>query len=198
MQHIRVSEILARLRDFSGIDPTILREKAEVGTEVHTNIHRFKTGRFEMFNEFPIRNPQSLDILRWAERGRGYFDSYMEWEKENKPRFTVMEERYYDDELMITGQVDALMRTDSLPVLVDFKCSHRPDLEIWAMQAHFYKYLLEKNGIKIADHFLFMQLKKDGENPTVFRIDFDEKVLSRCIGEAIKLWEEKNSAKDVA
>jgi hypothetical protein len=43
-----------------------------------------------------------------------------------------------------------------------------------------------------------MQLEKNGAMPKLWNIPFREDIMSRCISEAIKYWEEKNAAKDVA
>ena len=193
--HVRVSEILAQFKDYSVVHPKVLSEKCQIGTEVHTNIHVFKNGGFPVFDTFAVRNPVTSDVIRWEERGEGYYNSYMQFEKAKNPKFEVMEQRYYDDNLMITGQIDALMSTDDLPVLVDFKCSYNADKEIWGMQAHYYKHLLEHNGIKIADYFYFLKLDKKGKKPQIVEIKYDENVLSRCISEAILFWENKSNAK---
>ena len=203
MQHIRVSEILAQFRNLSMINPTVLREKGLIGTEVHKNIHEYKTGGLEIFDIYPMRDrngdiKQKDNVPLWEERGKTYFDSYVMWDKENKPKFGIMEERYYDDNLMITGQIDALMTTSSLPVLVDFKCAYNADLEMWSMQAHYYKHLLQHNGIEIADHFLFLKLDSKGRIPAVHEIKFDEKMRARCIFEAISLKKKKKDAENVA
>lgn len=190
MQHIRVSEILAQFRDFSKIHPKVLSEKCAIGTEVHGNIHQYKTGGFTMFDTYPVRNPMTSEILRWEDRGEGYFKSYLEWDKKVNPSFGIMEKRFYDDNLMLTGQIDGLI-CDEKPVLVDFKCSYKSDLEIWSMQAHYYKHLLEHNGIPVSNKFLWLRLKKDGKMPEVLEIEFDEKIMDRCIDEAILFYEKK-------
>jgi hypothetical protein len=63
------------------------------------------------------------------------------------------------------------------------------------MQAHYYKHLIEHNGIKIADYFYFLKLDKNGKKPQIVEIKYDENVLSRCISEAILFWENKSNAK---
>lgn len=191
MEHIRVSEILAQFRDFSKINPTVLREKCDIGTEVHSNIHEYKTGGFLMFDTYPVRNPMTAEIRRWEERGKPYFNSYIAWDNFYKPKYKLMEKRFYDDELMITGQIDALT-DEEMPVLIDFKCSYKTDLEMWSMQAHYYKYLLDRNGIKCADYFLWLRLKNDGKVPEVVEIKFDEEIMSRCVAEAILFYEKKS------
>jgi len=195
--HVRVSEILAQFKDFSGIDPRVLNTKANIGTEVHHNIHMHTKGLPPVFDSYPNYAYGSNEITSWEDRGEGYFRSYLKYEAVNMPIYQCMEERFYCDDLMITGQIDALQipRSAGFPMIVDFKCSYSIDEEIWGMQAHYYKYLAERNGIKVADKFHFLQLKKDGSKPKILEIEFDEKVMSRCIDEAILFWERKNDAK---
>lgn len=211
MQYVRVSEILSRLRDRSKIHPLILDEKARLGTEVHANIAAQKGDGFPVFADWPHRNAITGQILYrdgepfWSKKGLGYFRSFCDWDEAFNPVYSAMEQRYYDDELMITGQIDALIRLpdQDKPMLLDFKCSAQPDLEIWSMQAHFYWYLLRQNGFEdLEDHFLFLQLmplSKDGnvQKAKIHQIQFDDKVLARCMHEAQLYWEEKNNAKDV-
>lgn len=187
--YTRISDILATLKDRTHINQMVLMDKAEIGTEVHSNIHMEEIGCPTTFSIFPVRNPITGYILREEQRGKGYFESYLKWREDNKLPYKLMEERFYDDELMITGQVDAICDN----ALIDFKCSYTPDLEIWPMQAHFYWYLLKQNGIQV-DRFLFIQLKKDGKNPAIHEFAFDENILSRCIEEAISYNEAKNLA----
>lgn len=211
--HIRVSEILAQFRDFSRIHHTVLNTKADIGTETHHNINLYCNGGMPIFESFPnysralptitqdergndiITWEQEPEILSWEDRGEGYFRSYQQYHNQRSPRYNLMEQRFYDDNLMITGQIDALLVTDSLPMLIDYKCSYNVDEEIWGMQAHYYKHLLEVNGIEIADTCIFMQLKKDAKKPKLVEIKFNDEMMSRCINEAILFWERKQDGK---
>lgn len=203
--YIRVSEILGRLRDRSNIHPNVLQEKGQIGDEVHNNIYLDANGGFPHYKKWPVRHALDGNILfsqdgteRWEERGLGYFRSYCMWEKEKKPKYELMEKRFNDPEMMITGRIDALLSSVGSPILLDFKCSYNPDHEIWKMQAHFYWYLLKQNGFEILPRFIFLQLKplKDGktQRPVEHWYDFDQQVLERCMFEAEKCWEEKKAA----
>lgn len=213
MQHVRVSEILAQFRDFSQIDQRVLTEKQDIGTEVHKNIHLHTKGVLPIFDKFPVRNfniengfiidekgekKPDLRILRWEERGEGYFESYLRWEEKEQPSYEMMEERFFCDNLMVTGQMDAIVRKGDGLMLIDYKCSASADLEIWGMQAHFYKYLLEMNGIVVGEEMHWIKLDKSGKKPNVSKIMYDEKVMDRCIEAAIRYWEERSDAKRVA
>lgn len=196
--HVRVSEILAQFKDFSSIDPRVLNAKANIGTEVHHNIHMHTKGGLPVFDSFPTFDYHTSEITGWDDRGEGYFRSYLKYEADLQPEYLCMEKRFYCDDLMITGQIDGIKmpKTGELPVIMDFKCSYSVDLEMWSMQAHYYKYLAEKNDMKTADYFIFLQLKKDGTGPKIVKIKFDEEVMQRCIDEAILFWERKNDAKE--
>lgn len=194
MQHIRVSEILSQFRDFSTINPNVLNTKCEIGIEVHHNIHMYKKG-IPAFHDIYAEYDREGNVKSWSERGEGYYNSYLIYDQKHKPVYTHMETRFYDDNLMITGQIDALLTTYDLPVISDFKCSYSVDEEIWSMQAHYYKHLMAVNGIQTADYFYWIQLKKDGKKPKVVEIKYDENMMSRCIQEAILIWERKNDAK---
>ena len=194
--HVRVSEILAQFKDFSAIDPRVLNAKAKIGTEVHHNIHMHTKGIMPVYGSFPLFD-RNNSIVGWDDRGEGYFYSYLKYEADHTPIYQTMEQRYYCDDLMITGQIDAIQipKTAELPMIIDFKCSYSVDIDMWSMQAHYYKYLAERNGIKVQDKFWFLQLKKDGGKPKIVEINFDKNIMSRCIDEAILYWERKNDAK---
>lgn len=210
--YVRVSEVLNRLRDRSGINPVVLEEKGRIGTEVHQNIYELETEGMPFFDLFPMRDRAGLIKAtvegkeHWERRGVGYYNSYVAWKKDQECSYFLhpnpiskVEGRFYDDVLMITGQIDALINMPSkeLPVLTDFKCSYSADLEIWEMQAHFYYYLLEINGIKVHPEFCWLQLKKDGKSPKEHWMKFDEKTLQTCLREAELYWEEKKHAKAI-
>ena len=199
--YLRVSEILSRLRDRTQINQLVLQDKADIGTEVHHNIHMHCLDIPVEHKMYPVRNPMSGQIYREERRGEGYFKSYLKWEDAVKPVYKHQELRLYDDELMITGQVDAVIDggVDGT-YLLDFKCSYKADEDIWKMQAHFYWYLLSMNNLHLScdPAMCFLQLKKDGLMPEEYHFEFDEDILSQCIMEAQKTWEEKRSAICVA
>lgn len=194
-QYLRVSEILSRLQDFSTIDPAILDNKKKIGTNVHKAILDDSEGSFPLLE---------------SEREAAYFGSYMMWKKKEHPKFKIQVPRLYCHELMITGEIDGLIEGQNKPILVDWKCSANAHEEIWSMQAHFYWYLLQVNGIEVADRMLWINLRQrkwrdeDGSGqvvdryahlaPKVCEFQFNENVLSRCIEEANKAWEEKKNS----
>lgn len=195
--YIRVSEILGRLQNFGGIDEAVLNAKAEIGTNVHQAIVDDTIGDFPMLK---------------TDRACAYFGSYEIWKKKEKPKFRMQVPRLYDDELMITGEIDGLIETNrhNFPVLIDWKCSASANEEIWEMQAHFYWYLLNVNGISVSkDKMIWVNLRHgkkyiDGGlegkivkyypmAPKIVEFSYNESVFSRCVEEALKTWEEKKA-----
>lgn len=191
-KYVRVSEILARLQSYADVDPEVLEAKAKIGTNVHQAIVQDCAGEF---------------IVLESDRAHAYFESYKMNPHHGKP--IVQIPRLFCDTLMITGECDGLLDDCQL---IDWKCSASPNPKIWNMQAHFYWYLLHENGYNVDDKMLWVNLrhtkhiKKDPEtnigyvqyhalSPVVHEFKFDEKVLSECIDEANKYWEEYNNAK---
>jgi PD-(D/E)XK nuclease superfamily protein len=198
MDYIRVSEILGRLQDFSGIDEGVLENKAKIGTNVHQAIVEDTIG------DFPILK---------CDRAAAYFGSYEIWKKKENPRFKIQVPRLYDNDLMITGEIDGLIETTrfNLPVLIDWKCSASANEDIWNMQAHFYLYLLKQNNIDVCkDKMIWINLRAkkayvdggpEGKSikyyplaPKIYEFSYNDQVLSRCVDEAIKAWEEKKAS----
>ena len=209
-KHVRVSEILARLQSYADIDPEVLEAKAKIGTNVHKAIVQDCAGEF---------------VVLESDRAHAYFESYKQWKNSWKKQIPIEQvPRLYCDKLMLTGECDGLLigvesyngisRWKQEPMLVDWKCSASPNLKIWNMQAHFYWYLLHENGYVTSDSMYWVNLrhtkhiKKDPEtnlgyctyhalSPVVHEFQFDEKVLSECIDEVNRYWEEYNCAKVV-
>jgi len=175
--YARVSDVLRTFSDFSHIDPNVLAAKTHLGVMVHDAIAS------EINEEFPIL--ESTD--QW-----NYFKSFLAWRERLKPQFSQSEKRYYCNDKLITGQIDALAflgyRT-GLPVLIDFKTSAQESKEVWPMQAHMYRYLLEKNGVEVHPSYLFVKLNKKGELPEVFQYAWDPNIHNKCMNAIDKFWE---------
>lgn len=199
--HTRVSEILAMFRDYSSIDRRVLDEKCAIGDETHQNIYLDDQGIPPYFDNHPVRDfsrRPELPIKRWEKRGKPYFESYLQWKEKEKPVYLMQENRLFCDELMITGQFDAIIKTDAEPMLIDYKCSAQADTDIWEMQAHFYYYLLKTNGIDIGMQFQWLQLDKNGKYPCVVHMHYQDQIMQKCIDAAVLYRELKDDARCVA
>ncbi len=162
-QYARVSDVLRPFANYSHIDPFVLANKARIGTSAHEAIEESSSDHEAglVKGNFPCPDADAM----------GYFNSYLTWKQHMEPNFLKSEQRYFDEDRMITGQVDAVVafgKTERLPSLVDFKTSAVEAKEVWPMQAHLYAYLLSRNGIIVGPKMLFIQLHKNGLIPKVF------------------------------
>ena len=195
MREVTVTQVLKRLQDYGHIDPKVLENKGLIGKDVHSAIEASITG-----NWFPLAE----------ERRVAYFDSYAKWSGIKDYEYKITEKRYYDRDLFLSGQVDAVvseLETDTL-MLLDFKTSAKEPLakdgmSIWSMQGHLYHHLLKKNGIDIGNRIIFLQLtaKKTidgyiGTKPKEYYYDYDQVVMDRCLELVHQYWEEFDSAVD--
>lgn len=173
-KYARVSQILATIQDFSHINQEVLKAKQIIGTNVHSAIQDSVDGLFPIV----------------IGREYGYFKSGESWLTQEGPEFICKEQRYYDDTLMLTGQVDAVLKMDGKlgPVLVDWKTSVKESAQVWPMQAHFYHYLLKQNSIDIGEHFLFVKLDPNGKLPKVFEYKFDPVTWAECLRITENFW----------
>lgn len=172
--YARVSEVLSPFTSFDHIDPKVLRRKAELGTAVHEAIHDFLIG------EAPIVPME----------GQGYFDSFLAWNNALKPEFLEMEQRYYSDELRLTGMMDALIKMpySNEIMLVDYKTSVQESPTVWPMQGCLYRKLLALNGKKTADRVLFLRLHKEGDLPRPHIYYHNAYEELKCLEAVKKFW----------
>lgn len=165
----RVSDVLGQWSLMSAVPPEILTAAAERGTRVHDAIRDFADG---------------LPVVLSDEEGGQFYRSFLNWFAAEKPVFEAWERRMYDDDLMLTGRIDAVMQYKGQKVLVDWKTSRAPNPIIWNMQANFYMYLLRQNGMgfDFGARAVFVRLNKLGELPNMYEYTFTEKSLSVCKG----------------
>ncbi len=165
--YTRVSEILNQWDRFGHINKDVLENKAAIGTRVHEAIKNHHDGMYT-----------PLDAA-----ASGYFDSYIKWEEENKPKLIQSEVRYYCDNMMITGQIDALVKIEGeeSPVLVDYKTSAQENAKIWPLQAAFYHYLVSSSGLDISNKLIFVKLDKKGNLPKICEYTYNKTLWDICV-----------------
>ena len=137
--YIRVTEVLSLMTDFSAIPAHILQGAADRGTAVHE----------------AIAGIVALETL--PSQWHGYVRAAREWERTQCFGYTWQEKRLYDKDLMITGQMDALLVSGEL---VDWKTSARWSPS-WEIQMNAYMKMLQKNGHDV-HKAVIVQLMKDG------------------------------------
>ena len=170
--YARVSEILVPFSDYSRIDPVILDKKCKLGTSVHEAIDDFLNDRFP----FPLSE------------GWGYFYSFEKWWDQIKPTLIETEKRYFCDDKMITGQIDALI---SLPgssesIVLDFKTSAQ-ESPTWELQGHLYRYLLSPKE-NLSSRIFFLKLDKNGGLPKLFEYKFNSNTMAKCLKAIDDFW----------
>ena len=166
--YIRVSDIIGIYQNYASVPREKLRKSQEIGTVIHDAIENFYKHKF-----VPI--PPSMD---------GYFRSFIKWisaqelEGNLVPVPQIIEERFYCHKLMITGRVDLVTRINDSNVLVDFKTGSWAHPKIWQLQATFYRYLIPEEFKP--DHFIFLQLDREGEMPTPHMFEYSPDKWEVC------------------
>ena len=162
-KYLRVTDIIKRLMPpIPSEIEAIVKAKGEIGTCVHTLIDNYLQG---------------VPLFYGAQsREEAFFESWRMWYEAKRPEILMQESRLFCDDLMITGQVDAVMQMGGDLVLVDYKTSSAEGKlsdgsSSWNMQAHFYHYLLQRNFFDISDRMIFLQLR---ERKDIFLISEDK------------------------
>ncbi len=165
--YIRVTQILKPWMDFGTIPQGVLDNKAEIGTNVHEAINMHVLG---------------LPLPIMTEREHKYFDSYLKWEEGHEPTFLCTEQRYYDDDLMLTGQVDAIVSFPgrSQGRILDFKTSSKESPLHWPIQAGWYRLLAMKNSLEVSDTTHMLQLRDNGSPAKLYTYVITAQIESIC------------------
>lgn len=172
--YARVSNIIKPFVDFSKIDEQVLNAKAAIGTRVHEAIQQEINGE--------------MDCL--SEKEAGYLASWKKWRDAVDPQFAQTEKRYFDDQRMITGCVDAIIKipSEDKVLIVDWKTSASESRVSWTMQAHLYFYLA-CGEYALQKRFLFIKLDRWGNLPQVFCYKYDQNRMAECMSAIDLFWE---------
>lgn len=154
--YLRVTHVLYPFSGLQAIRPDIVANAARRGTKVHQICEGIAQGLGEI----------GVDDETW-----GYVESFKKWWGDGQDVAT-MEERFWDDELRITGQVDFIIRTESGLAIVDIKTSSRPS-KTWEAQGSAYAYLAKKSGYDI-NKIVFLHLNKHGKEPKLYEYPIDD------------------------
>jgi len=154
--YLRVTHVLYPFSGLQNIDADVLAHAAERGTKVHKICEGIISGLGEI----------GIDDETW-----GYVESFKKWWASGID-VIKMEERFWDDDLGLTGQVDLIIRTPDGLAIVDLKTSSRPS-KTWEAQGSAYAYLAKKSGYDIKKIF-FLHLNKHGKEPKLFEYPVDD------------------------
>lgn len=151
--YLRVSSIISALRGgFGDVPQAVLEAKAKIGIEVHEICQKLLLGEIQTSTN---------------ERVMNYVNSFRHFNRIGllqKP--LICEERFFDDELGVTGQVDLVcpVKGSRNPILIDLKTSAQAEGYLWLIQGTLYAKMISQTypEINLADTFLFLQLKEKG------------------------------------
>lgn len=154
--YTRVTQVLYPFSGLSEIDSKVLANAAARGTKVHQICEAIVKG----FGEFDVD-----DVTR------GYVDSFYKWWSLGHDVY-MMEQRFWDDELKLSGQLDLIVKTEKGLEIVDLKTSSKPS-PTWKAQGCAYAYLAKKAGYEIKN-IQFLHLNRYGKQPTIYQYDVDD------------------------
>lgn len=156
--YTRVSTVASAFAGYGTVPKHVLDRAAARGSCVHGLI-------------FDYMNDITIPAERWDFMGtdlRGYFESYRQfYDQYQGAAILLQEERINDDDLLLTGEPDLLIRHNKKNLLIDWKCSHAVGKH-WQLQASGYDYLLKKRyRIEEEICIVFVKLDKNGKSPVV-------------------------------
>jgi hypothetical protein len=154
--YIRVTNVLYPFSGLDKIPSDIVAHAAERGTKVHKICEGIISG---------------LGELGVDDETAPYVESFKKW-WEKGHEVVGMEKRFWNDELMLTGQVDLILQTDEGLAIVDFKTSSKPS-KTWPIQGCAYAFLAKNAGYDIKKIF-FLHLSKVGKEPKIYEYPVDD------------------------
>lgn len=157
--YTRVTTILYPFSGLDRIDEEIVRSAGIRGTKVHK------------ICELIIQGFGEIDV---DEETFGYIESFKKWWSLGHEIESV-EQRFWDDELQITGQLDLIIKTSCGLSVVDFKTSYKHS-KTWEIQGCAYAYLAKKCGYDI-QNIQFIHLNKTGKQPKIFQYTVNDNLF---------------------
>ncbi|SRR5260221_9422471 len=172
--YLRVSTVLQPFAGLKDIDPEVLANAASRGQVVHTLCEYIA-------ENIPLMSDDVSDLVRKYALVDQHFEkelvkvhtfveSFQKWAEGKE--FIVKPERLYDEEHMITGEVDMVYRdNEGNLVLVDLKTPAN-ESKTWFLQGSAYSYMAKKAGIHI-NRIEFVKLSRTGGKPRVYHYQED-------------------------
>lgn len=157
--YTRVTEILSTYSKLDMIPPDVLERACQRGTDVHA---------------ICVAHLTNLGVPPYDPELEGYIDSFRNWQSKHDSAEFYFPDRFYDDELEISGECDCVMKFDGKRVLIDFKTSANQS-KTWALQGAAYAYLAMLNGTKL-DEICFVKLAKDGSDAKAYKYEYEEHI----------------------
>jgi len=172
--YLRVTNILYPFSGLKDIDQAVVDNAARRGTLVHLICEAIVSGFGDCGND---------------EETEPYIESFMHWFNTN-PEIIVMEERFFDDDLKITGKCDFIIKTPEGLCVVDLKTSYQ-ESKTWPVQGNAYAYLASKHGHDIKK-IQFIHLSRRGEPPKTIEYPVDHSLFLDTYRVYKHFYEKKN------
>lgn len=153
--YTRVTSVLYPFSGLEKIPVDIVRNAGDRGTKVHNICEGIISG----LGEFGI-----------DDETRPYVESFKKWWSQGH-QVVLMEERFYDHDMLVTGKVDLILMTNDGYVILDLKTSAKPS-KTWAVQGSAYAHLAKLSGYDI-QKIQFLHLSKIGAEPKIYEYPID-------------------------
>lgn len=178
--YTRVTEVLYPFSGLKDVNADLVQHAAERGTKVHK-----------------ICESIVLGLGEWEvdEETRPYVESFKLWWHQGH-NVVAIEERFYDDEYMLTGAVDLILRTEECDIILDIKTSYKPS-KTWLLQGSAYAYMANKAGYNI-QKIWFLHLNKSGGLPKVIEYQQRWDLYLSCWHVYNYFYRRKNGRRNVA
>ena len=177
--YIRISSIGDK-GHYDNIHPHILDRAKMRGSQVHQAIEDELMGTFGLCE--PI----------WM----GYVESWRKWKSHTDFVPYKIEERYFNDELMITGKIDLIADIDGIKYLFDWKTASTRSPQ-WEIQQGLYALLLREAQIQLSPYLRVIQLSKDGTLPKVHTFEMNDSLEKRCLREVKIAWDKVRKREEI-
>ncbi len=163
--YTRVTSVVGAFSGFHKIPKNVLESAQDRGIQVHA-----------------ICDGIIKDLATEADADevlKGYVKSFMYWLKDYQPD-VLTPDRFYDDELRLTGMCDCLIaKDDGTYTLIDFKTSAREG-KGWALQGSAYKHMALIAGYNVTK-IQFVKLCKIGNVPLVYTYEDNWDTFKKCL-----------------
>ena len=160
--YTRVTDVFFPFSGLKDIDHQILQRAADRGTLVHNICDAIIA---------------DIGIPSIPKEAKGYIKSFELWATGKE--FLPKPDRFFCDDLMLTGECDGLYKEGDKIILFDLK-TPAAESKTWPLQGSAYCYLAEKEGIHI-DRLEFVKLSKDGQEPIVFVYEYNFEMYLHCL-----------------
>lgn len=160
----RVTEVLYPFSGLDKIDQSTVEHAAQRGSRVHEICEGIMMG---------------LPAMGADAETQPYIDSFMEWWGSGH-KIIAMEKRFYDHDLLLTGQVDLIIEEpDKQLSIVDLKTSYRPS-KTWPLQGAAYARMARADGYNI-QNIKFLHLNKYGKAPKMHVYPDQWDLYAKCL-----------------